>query len=92
VVRGTEDVMQQLDDHIVMTQSMAFSPFKRAFEERIAKWSSKLSLVSDVLEQWLACQRSWLYLEPIFASDDINRQLPVEGKRCVIDFVFVFFR
>lgn len=35
----------------------------------------------DVLEEWLTCQRSWLYLEPIFSSDDINRQLPVEGKR-----------
>lgn len=29
----------------------------------------------------MACQRQWLYLEPIFSSDDINRQLPVEGKR-----------
>lgn len=35
----------------------------------------------DVLEEWLICQRSWLYMEPIFSSDDINRQLPVEGKR-----------
>lgn len=35
----------------------------------------------DVLEEWTLCQRSWLYLEPIFSSEDINRQLPVEGKR-----------
>lgn len=37
--------------------------------------------IQDVLDEWLICQRSWLYLEPIFSSEDINRQLPVEGKR-----------
>lgn len=33
------------------------------------------------MEEWAICQKSWLYLEPIFSSDDIMRQLPVEGKR-----------
>ena len=35
----------------------------------------------DVMEEWAVCQKSWLYLEPIFSSEDIMRQLPIEGKR-----------
>ncbi|OCT85694.1 dynein heavy chain 1, axonemal [Xenopus laevis] len=81
ILKSPEEASQLLDDHIVMTQSMSFSPFKKPFEERISTWEGKLRLTQDVLEEWLICQRSWLYLEPIFSSEDINRQLPVEGKR-----------
>jgi hypothetical protein len=43
-----------------------------------------LCAVSDVLEVWVAVQRNWLYLQPIFESADINRQLPTEGKKFAI--------
>uniref|UniRef100_A0A8B9RJH5 Dynein, axonemal, heavy chain 1 n=1 Tax=Astyanax mexicanus TaxID=7994 RepID=A0A8B9RJH5_ASTMX len=81
ILKSPDEASQLLDDHIVMTQSMSFSPYKKPFEERISAWESKLRMTQDVLEEWLTCQRSWLYLEPIFSSDDINRQLPLEGKR-----------
>ena len=81
IVKASDEVNQLLDDHIVMTQSMSFSPFKKAFEERISTWENKLKITQDVLDEWLVCQRSWLYLEPIFSSEDIVRQLPVESKR-----------
>eukprot|EP00002_Diphylleia_rotans_P006932 TRINITY_DN1638_c0_g1_i1.p1 TRINITY_DN1638_c0_g1~~TRINITY_DN1638_c0_g1_i1.p1 ORF type:complete len:4126 (-),score=976.49 TRINITY_DN1638_c0_g1_i1:597-12974(-) len=81
ILRGSDDINQMLDDHIAMTQSMSFSAFKKPFEERIAKWEEKLQLVAEILEEWTTCQRQWLYLEPIFHSEDINRQMPTEGKR-----------
>ncbi|XP_062056155.1 dynein axonemal heavy chain 1 [Lepus europaeus] len=81
ILKSPDEASQLLDDHIVMTQSMSFSPYKKPFEQRINSWETKLKLTQEVLEEWLSCQRSWLYLEPIFSSEDINRQLPVESRR-----------
>ncbi|KAF5403840.1 Dynein heavy chain axonemal [Paragonimus heterotremus] len=81
IIKISEEVNQLLDDHVVMTQAMNFSPYKKPFEERISQWESKLHITQDVLDEWITCQRQWLYLEPIFSSEDINRQLPVESKR-----------
>jgi len=81
VMRGFDEVQQQLDDHIVMTQTMAFSPFKKAHVERIDVWEVTLKNMSDIFDEWVKVQRSWMYLEPIFSSEDIMRQLPAEGKR-----------
>ena len=66
IVKITDEITQMLDDHIVMTQAMSFSSFKKAFEERISSWEAKLLITQDVLDEWVSCQRSWLYLEPIF--------------------------
>jgi len=42
IIKISDEVSQMLDDHIVMTQSMSFSPYKKPFEERISKWESQL--------------------------------------------------
>lgn len=42
IVKVAEEISQLLDDHIVMTQTMSFSPYKKPFEERISSWESKL--------------------------------------------------
>ncbi|KAL3318377.1 Dynein heavy chain 1, axonemal [Cichlidogyrus casuarinus] len=81
IVKISEEINQMIDDHIVMTQQLSFDPNKKPFEARITEWEGKLRMTQDVFEEWTACQRQWLYLEPIFSSEDINRQLPVEAKR-----------
>ena len=54
-ITGFEDAVQMLDEHIVTTQAMQFSPFKKPFEEEIEAWATQLMLVSDTLEEWVKC-------------------------------------
>lgn len=44
IMKSSDEVSQLLDDHIVMTQSMSFSPYKKVFEDRINTWESKLRM------------------------------------------------
>ena len=61
--------------------TMQFSPHKRHFEEEILKWNNELKIMSDILEEWAKCQSQWMYLQPIFDSQDIAKQLPNETKK-----------
>ncbi|CCW62408.1 unnamed protein product [Phytomonas sp. EM1] len=80
VLKDTQEVIELLDEHLNLTQQLQFSPFKEYFKESITDWERSLNLISDVLEQWVECQRAWRYLEPIFSSDDIAVQLPRLSK------------
>ena len=60
---------------------MSFSPYKAAFEKRIIEWELLLRNVQDITTAWLAAQKNWMYLQPIFSSEDIARQLPNETKK-----------
>jgi dynein heavy chain, axonemal len=81
IIRGYDDIQATLDEHIVNTQVIQFSAFKKPFEEEIVSWYGKLKTVSDVMEEWMKCQGQWMYLQPIFDSGDISKQLPAESKK-----------
>lgn len=78
---GFDDINAKLDDQIVGTQAMLGSSFmKGRLKVETKNWEQKLNGMSELMEAILKVQRTWMYLEPIFGSGDINQTMPLEGK------------
>lgn len=76
-----DDIVVLLDDHLVKIAMMRGTPFAAPYAESIAQREAFLKHLQATVDVWLAVQVTWLYLQPIFASEDITKQVccPVGG-------------
>ena len=82
MLRGSEDLIETLEENQVQLQTMMTSKFIGYFLEEISGWQKTLCVVDHVITLWFAVQRTWSHLESIFVgSEDIRLQLPVDSDR-----------
>ena len=83
VVRASDEIMENLDAHALELQStMSMGRVVEFFRSRVETAQKQLSVVEEVLREWLAVTKAWASLESIFlGSADIRAQLPDDTKR-----------
>ena len=81
MVGGIDEIIAMLDDHIVKIQTMRGSPYIKRNEAECKHFEFRLKYAQSFLDELINCQRTWMYLEPIFSSEDIIRQV---GRRWIL--------
>lgn len=56
----------------------ASSYMKGTLKRDTVAWNVKLDTMQKIIDEMSKCQRTWMNLEPVFSSDDIEKTLPVE--------------
>ncbi|XP_076651590.1 dynein heavy chain 2, axonemal kl-2 [Halictus rubicundus] len=74
----TDEVMLTLDEQQVQLSAMKGTRFVEPFADQVDYWERTLSTIGEVLELTLVIQRGYMYMDNIFTTDDIKKQLPKE--------------
>ncbi|XP_053624487.1 dynein axonemal heavy chain 6 isoform X1 [Plodia interpunctella] len=80
VLGGLEEIQAALDESNIHIGTILSSRNCGPIKSRVEEWAKNLDLFARTMEEWFACQQTWIYLEVIFSAPDIQRQLPNETR------------
>lgn len=72
ILGSVEDSTALLEDHRATLQSMLSSRYVGPIHEEVKIWDERLEFLSTLIDEWIAFQKSWLYLENVFSQQDIQ--------------------
>jgi len=78
ILKNVEPILDKLDEDIGKLSSISSSPNIKFLEAEINNMKNNMIKNQDIIDIWIKVQKSWQYLQPIFASDDIQKQMPRE--------------
>lgn len=77
----SEDTILTIDSHLHRIKLMVTSPYAVVFKIKIEELQKLLNNNKSILELWIKLQSLWIYLEPIFNTDDVVKSLPQESMK-----------
>lgn len=80
IITGIEEIQILLEESQVTMATIKSSRYVSPIKVLVEDWDRRLTLFSKTLDEWILCQKRWLYLKQIFSTQDIQRQLVQEAK------------
>lgn len=80
ILTGVDELQTMMDDFFNVLMMMKQSPYIGLMKKKVEEIEKKLIGIQDLMVEWIKCQRTWIYLSPIFASEDLKKKMPVEKK------------
>lgn len=77
---GTEEIQILLEESQITMATIKSSRYVGPIKNQVEDWDRRLALFAKTLDEWVNCQKRWLYLKQIFSTQDIQRQLSQETK------------
>ena len=81
IIAGVDEMMQMLDEKLTQFIVMKQNPNIRHMRSEVDKTENKLRGCQDMFDEWVKCQRDWIYLEPIFSSEEIAKEMPESSRK-----------
>lgn len=79
-IKPFEKDMKEWEEKLVLVQDI-MDAWLKVSGGIIGRGGGVKNRISSCRCVWLQCQATWLYLEPIFSSEDIMAQMPEEGRK-----------
>ena len=73
IIDEIDIIFQALDEGLATINMILGSRYVKPLRTEAEAWKKNLFTLNQVVEEWVICQKNWIYLENIFAAADIKK-------------------
>ncbi|KAM3134228.1 hypothetical protein pb186bvf_013648 [Paramecium bursaria] len=81
VLKSLDDVVTCFDEQFNLLMMLKAQPHIRFVQQKATTLEQRIVQIQDTLDNWIKVQRGWMYLEPIFSSEDIKKKMAAEKMK-----------
>lgn len=81
VLTDIDELLAVLDENLAAVNNILGSRYLKNLRTKTEELQKKILSAQETIEDWLICQKNWIYLENIFDAQDIKKKLQNESAQ-----------